>query len=137
MSSRVKSGDIAGTLRKDGYIVISISKKPYYAHRLAWLFTKGEFPSYVIDHIDGNKSNNSIINLRDVSRKENQQNQISAHAISKSGVLGVHYSNSRKKWIAQISINNKVKYIGEYQDIEMAKKAYLKTKRELHEGNTL
>jgi len=71
-SNKVK-GKIAGSI-KEGYINISIDRKLYRAHRLAWLYVNGVFPSE-IDHINRVKSDNRICNLREVSRSENCQNR--------------------------------------------------------------
>ena len=63
-----------GSLDKDGYLIIKFKGKQYKAHRLCWFFIYGKFPKDVIDHIDGNKLNNSIRNLRDVTQAENTRN---------------------------------------------------------------
>ena len=72
-----KKGQIAGTKNKNGYIVIR-HKKLYYAHRLAWLYVHGIFPDSVIDHINRNKSDNRINNLRSVSHADNMYNRIAS-----------------------------------------------------------
>jgi hypothetical protein len=72
---RVKAGSTAGTLHKRGYTHIQINGNKFLAHRLVWFVTYGKFPVGVIDHVDGNPSNNRIENLRDVTRKVNQQNR--------------------------------------------------------------
>ena len=63
-----------GSLDKDGYLIVKFKGKQYKAHRLCWFFYYGEFPNDVIDHIDGDKLNNSIENLRDVEQAENTRN---------------------------------------------------------------
>jgi hypothetical protein len=72
---RVKAGGKAGTLMPDGYTRIRINGNLFRAHRLVWFVTYGKFPDNDIDHIDGDKSNNRIENLRDVSQRVNSQNR--------------------------------------------------------------
>jgi len=66
-------GDIAGSLSL-GYVVIGIDKKIYKAHRLAWLYVYGEFPKEQLDHINGNKEDNRICNLREANQSQNNFN---------------------------------------------------------------
>lgn len=131
----VKPGDIAGVNIGNGYFGITIEKKRYLSHRLAWLYVHGEWPKGQIDHIDGNPANNAIANLRDVSRSQNMQNIRRAKKNSRTGLLGV--CESRGKFQAAIRVNGKTKTIGRFDTAELAHKAYLKTKRELHECCTL
>ena len=65
----------AGTIDPVGYLGIAIEYKRYYAHRLAWLYMTGELPKKYIDHLNGNKSDNRFLNLREATNSENQQNQ--------------------------------------------------------------
>ena len=69
------TGERAGSIQDKGYRTIEIGGRSYYAHRLAWLYTYGSWPNDELDHIDRNKDNNSISNLRDVSRSENNRNR--------------------------------------------------------------
>ena len=75
-------------------------------------------PSYV-DHIDGDKTNNKIENLREATVSQNRFNS-KLQSNNKSGVKGVHFNKNYKKWIAQITVNYKVLYLGSYDDIELA-----------------
>lgn len=65
-------GDLAGYKKSDGYWRVYINGKGYYLHRLVWLYHKGTLPINEIDHINRNKSDNRIENLRDISHKDNQ-----------------------------------------------------------------
>lgn len=123
-----KIGDIAGHLNSQGYIIIKYLGDAYKAHRLAWLFYYKEWPSGDIDHIDGNKSNNSISNLRDVDRSTNSLN---TKAISKnnSGYRGVSFHNN--KWRARIMVKGTQIIIGSYDTPEEASKAYIEYKNNL------
>ena len=107
-------------------IIILYKGKPYKAHRLAWLFVYKNFPEKMIDHIDGDTSNNKILNLRDVDSKTNQLNRHKARVDSVSGLMGV--SPFRNKWRAQIKRNGTIKYLGLYIAKEDAYNAYLKEK---------
>ncbi len=89
--------------------------KSYKAHRLAWLYEYGEFPKYHIDHINHNRIDNRIANLREVSRIDNQRNQKKS-ATNKSGFTGVHWHKQAKKWLASITVNCKTIYLGLYED---------------------
>jgi len=98
-------GTEAGTLHKFGYRGISISKKRYYAHRLAWLYVYGYTPKE-IDHIDGDPSNNKLCNLRSADRNINMKN-LRRNSVNKSGKTGVCWDKSRGKWMAYINVDGK------------------------------
>lgn len=130
------AGSIAGGSRKDGYLQIGVDDGRYLSHRLAWLYMTGDLPKNHIDHIDGNRKNNAFSNLRDVTRQINLQNLKRAQKNNKStGLLGVTAYGDR--FIAQITINSKQKYIGIFSTPEEAHDAYLKEKRKHHEGCTI
>jgi hypothetical protein len=135
-AKRTKIGDIAGT-EKRGYQSIKINYQTYYAHRLAWLYVYGELPKNMIDHINGNTSDNRIENLRDVTNIINQQNQKKARKDNESGFLGVNWHKASNKWAAQIQINKIKKHIGLFDNAEEARKAYLEAKRKYHVGCTI
>lgn len=120
----------AGTLSCNGYWIIMADKKRYQAHRLMWLYVKGYLPKYDIDHIDGNKLNNSFFNLRECSRAENRQN-ITANRKNKLGVLGVSM-NKIGKYVAQIQVNGNKHHLGTYVTLDEAKNAYAEAKKKLH-----
>ena len=128
-------GKFSGTLKADGYRYISINNKIYFAHRLVWLFNHGIFPANNLDHINGNKDDNRIENLREATDAQNLQNRRKANSTNKSGYLGV--SSSHGKWQAAICINGKQMHIGTYMTPEDAHAAYLAKKRELHPFGTL
>ncbi len=131
-------GDVAGCPNGRGYLKFGVNGKSYYAHRLAWLFVYGQFPHGIIDHIDGNRANNRIDNLRDVSRTVNNQNQRRAQSRNKSsGLLGVSFNNRNKNYVARICANGQQNHLGVFTDKNDAHQAYLTAKRHLHIGNTL
>lgn len=130
-------GAIAGAKRKDGYLHVSVGGRNYLAHRLAWAYVTGEWPTSQIDHIDGNRLNNAFANLRDVSPKTNQQNHRRAHKNSTTGLLGASWDKSRGKFIARIKIGNQNKSLGRFATAEEAHEAYVRAKRQHHNGGTL
>ena len=68
-------GKVAGTLNRSGYRMIGINKKVYLAHRLVWLYETGHFPKKHIDHINNDKDDNRLVNLREVTHQENCHNR--------------------------------------------------------------
>lgn len=122
LSARGAVGKKAGT-NTYGYNAINIDGVRYFAHRLAWLYVHGYWPKQEIDHIDRNRSNNSINNLRDVSRTVNALNN-SPQLINSSGVKGVTFCKDRNQWQAQINIMGKNITLGRYQSLDEAAIAY-------------
>jgi hypothetical protein len=121
-----KIGSVAGHKRPDGYTQIKIDGKRYLAHRLAWLYMTGNWPSEFIDHIDRNPSNNRFDNLRESTNQENQQN---------TNCKGYSWNKRHQKWMAQIRVNGKQKNLGYYNKPEEAREAYIKAKAKLHQFN--
>ena len=136
-SNRVKIGDIAGSPNSKGYLQIMLKNKLYKSHRLAWLYIYGDFPKADVDHINHDKADNRIINLREATKSENLQNQIKKQSGNKSGYLGVCFHKKSKKYSATISINRKQWHLGLFPTPEEAHEAYLKAKRQIHEFGTL
>jgi hypothetical protein len=97
-NNRVKTGAKAGSLKKDGYIRIQIGENQFYAHRLVWFVTYGKFPDGDIDHLNGDRSDNRIENLRDVSRSVNNQNRAKQERVDDLPT-GVSASRSRVRKI--------------------------------------
>ena len=128
-------GKEAGSLGVLGYTQIYLNGTLHYAHRLAWLYVYGEYPKNMIDHVDGNRANNAISNLRDVTSQGNRQNMRRAMRDNKTGLLGA--SKSRKGYVAQICINGKQTYLGLYETALLAHEAYLSVKREVHKTCTI
>lgn len=131
---RVVGGRV-GTLRGDGYYEVTINYKRYRLHRLAWLLTHGYMPTKHIDHINGNRADNRIANLREATVSENLQNQKKATIRNRLGVLGVSYTKGAYE--PKIKVDGRNLYIGRFKSIEEASEAYLKAKRLHHLYNTL
>lgn len=113
----------AGSVMLNGYVCIYVSGVTYYAHRLAWLYVNGKWPTGYIDHINCNRSDNRISNLRDVDCYVNCHNK-------KSLPIGVSKKkdNLRKPFISRIKINGRYKHLGYFESSEEAQKAYLDEK---------
>lgn len=118
-NSPFKIGHIAGTARLDGYLQLKINYKIYFLHRLAWFYVYKEWPTE-IDHINCIRNDNRIENLRDVTKRKNQQNK--KH--HKTGnIPGVY--NRNEKWVSTIGYLGKKLHIGSYSTPKEAKEAYL------------
>jgi len=128
----IKAGKKAGFKQSKGYIQISIDNKQYFAHRLAWLYIHGAWPINLIDHIDQNKENNKIENLRDVTKEINFQNQSKSHSNNKTNLLGVHYKKSIDKYAARIKSNGKDYFLGYFDNPEDASTRYFEAKSVYH-----
>lgn len=133
-----KQGSVAGTTTANGYRFVAINRKQYLAHRVAWLYVHGVWPTGQIDHVNGIKTDNRIANLRDVPQELNMQNQRHAQRHkSSTKLLGVHFAKESDRWYSQIRINGKSRHLGMFATDTEAYEAYLKAKRQLHPGNML
>lgn len=113
------NGKEAFTALQAGYHVGSILGKPYRAHRVAWFLHHGEWPSNQIDHINGDRTDNRIINLRDVSHTVNQQNR-EARRDNTSGMSGIHWHKPTQKWHVRVGVDGRMKHIGYFVSFEEA-----------------
>jgi hypothetical protein len=94
-----------------GYIHIKFGNRTYYAHRLAWLYRYGSFPDSQIDHINGIKNDNHIVNLRPVTSTGNSRNQ-KQYSTNTSGRTGVHWCKRENKWVSSIKVGGKSIQLG-------------------------
>jgi hypothetical protein len=132
-AGRVSAGAKVCSVDGHGYLVVRIDKVRYLAHRVAWLIANGGWPDKGLDHIDGNRLNNALKNLREATAAENNQNKrapISSNKSSQS--LGVSRNKKSKKWVAYISVSGLRKHLGSFENEASARAAYLAAKADLH-----
>jgi hypothetical protein len=115
----VKRGDKAGGKHMDGYHYIRFQGKPVGSHRLAWLFMYGEWPSEKVDHINGDKADNRIENLRLATQSENQLNRKRCSR-NTTGVKGVAVHSASGKYQVTLTVEGKKKHFGLFEDLETA-----------------
>lgn len=130
-SRSVKKGRVAGCKNTDGYLVIGINGKKHKAHRLAWMYAHGDWPTEEIDHRNGVRDANWIANLRKATHAENQQN-IGISPANSSGHKGVYWNKKSQRWRAYIYVGNRQKYLGRFVDIAEAVAARAEAKAALH-----
>ena len=123
----IKAGSVTGATSPEGYIIIGFNGARLRAHRLAWFYTYGVFPSGVIDHIDNNKANNRIRNLRDVSHAENSQNRAnSAHwlggyvSASKNKCKSRNIDRRKGRYQVRVTLNKNQLVFGSWSTLEEA-----------------
>ena len=117
--SRARAGDRAGcAATPDGRIVIGYNKTQYLAHRLIFAWHFGHTPA-LLDHINGNRSDNRIENLRPASVAQNTQNSKLARS-NASGAKNVSWNTRLGKWVVQVVANGKHFWLGMYDDLELA-----------------
>lgn len=115
ISHKVVIGRLAGHINDSGYRIIKIKGIRYRAHRLAWLYIYGEWPEQQIDHINGRREDNRIINLRSATPRDNSKNQ-KRRVDNQSGCTGISKHSLANRWVAQITLDGKSTYLGIYED---------------------
>lgn len=124
-------GQVVGTKNKDGYLRVKIDYKEYYLHRLAWLFVYGEIPKSQIDHINGNKSDNRICNLRIATNSQNSMNK-PISAANTSGHKGVSFNRIAGLWQAYAQKDGKRYSGGYHKTVDAASAAAFELRGRLH-----
>jgi hypothetical protein len=113
-SRNCRLGAVAGCQMQRGYLTIGLLRKLYLAHRLAWLIVYGKWPDQAVDHIDGDRTNNRLANLREATNSQNQQNRLRK---------GYHFKDGL--YCARITLNEKRIALGYFKTEEAARAAYL------------
>jgi hypothetical protein len=124
-------GAVAGSVNARGYRMISVDAKIYGAHRLAWLYTHGVWPNPEIDHINRQRSDNRLANLRVADRRINNQNT-ELRKSNSSGFRGVTWHSRRNAWQVRISANGAIHALGYFDDLTTAAQAYATAAKALH-----
>ena len=126
---------VVGHVNQRGYMALCTMGKSVVSHRVAWLLTHGYWPSpkLDVDHINGNKSDNRLANLRLVSRVENSQNRHSVSRKKANKLIGAYFIGSRAKpWRAAIKVMGKLMNLGQFATEQEAHAVYLDAKRIYH-----
>ena len=124
-------GDRVGSdRREDGYRRVHFNGKSVYEHRIVFFMHHGYLPEY-IDHINGNRSDNRIENLRIATRSQNKQNS-KKYSNNTSGIKNVFFNKENKKWRVVLSLNGKTKHFGYYEDIELAELVAMEAREKYH-----
>lgn len=117
-AKRAKAGYVAGTVNPAGYVQIQYDRHIYYAHVLAWAFSKGRWPTTLLDHRERDKADNRMHMLRPLCKQGNGLNRSEPNKNSRTGVLGV--TEAKGKFRASLC----KKHLGTFDTIEEAKAAY-------------
>ena len=133
-SNRVNMEKPVGTVDRYGYLWCSLDGKAFRLHRLAMIYVHGTVHNGDVDHINMDRKDNRISNLREVSRSVNMQNKEAASSNNRTGYIGVCFDSRRNKYSAQIRINGKNTHLGMFDSPDVAHAAYVKAKRNFHEG---
>jgi hypothetical protein len=128
--AKVRAGQRAGWLGRDGYRYVWLDYVTRKEHRFIWLLMTGQMPPKDIDHINGVKSDNRWCNLRAATRSQNRAN-MGIQGNNTSGHRGVYWSSARGKWVAMIGFKGRRRTLGRFEDLESAATLYESTAKEL------
>ena len=109
------AGVVKGTKTQAGYLILKSKDTMHYYHRVVWLWHNGDWPVHQIDHIDQDKTNNIIENLRDVTQSVNNYNH-PMMGNNRSGVNGVSWRKRNQRWIVYMG----KEYVGAYAQLNDA-----------------
>jgi len=122
----------SGSKRSDGYFGVKFEGREYLTHRIIWVLNKGSIPAGLeVDHIDRDRSNSKIQNLRLVTRSGNQKNA-PMRKDNKSGVRGLHWHSAASKWCIQIYSEKKCVTREYYSDFDEAKNRIAERRKALN-----
>jgi hypothetical protein len=126
-----KAGMRAGTIVENGYRHLRVDGHRALAHRLMWFYVHGYWPRAEVDHINGDRDDNRISNLRLCCRSENNMNSgIPRH--NTSGFKGAYFSTRRDHWVAEILVHRTKKYLGSFGSAAEAGAAYQAAAKEFY-----
>ena len=118
-------------INSKGYHTGAIWGKMLLAHRVAWVIVHGRWPEHFLDHINGNRSDNRLCNLREATHAENSRNS-GLQSNNTSGVRGVRLDARCGRWQARITVNQRQKHLGYFASAEEAAEAYAAGARKYH-----
>jgi len=113
---------------KGNYLMMRINGELVYAHRLAWFYHYGVWPTNIVDHVDDDKTHNAIANLREATSAQNAARRKTTRLVGPSRGVAVHQNG----FVARIEHAGKRHYLGYFTDADEAKAAYEKAAREIH-----
>lgn len=127
----VKTDELVGHVCKDiGYRKIFYNGRQVLEHRLVWFFEYGSFPDGQIDHINCDRTDNRVINLR-IATYSQQRANTRLSAANSSGFKGVSYRKDKNKWVAEVKLNGCKKHLGYYKTPELAHDAYVQAAKKI------
>lgn len=116
---QISVGCLAGTVSRNGYLVIGLDRKYFGAHRIIWKMMTGSDPDDQIDHINGNRLDNRWSNLRAANNGQNRWNTKIAKN-NTSGIKGVCFDKARDRWVASIAAGGSNKKLGRFKSKQEA-----------------
>jgi hypothetical protein len=129
-SIRSSVGQVVGFFDPEGYLRVSVDKRQYLLHRLIYLYHNNNVPEF-LDHINGNRSDNRIENLRPATNYQNTCNS-KLRSDNTSGVKGVNWNKIKNRWQARIFVNKKAISLGYYKDLELAELVMMEARIKFH-----
>lgn len=130
-TNSIQVGDKAGSATANGYLRIRVDGRSYLAHRIAWLYVHGAWPTEDLDHINRVRDDCRLVNLRLASRSENMQNSSLARNNS-SGHKGISWSNTHQRWQVSITHQKRRLHLGYFHDVREAVSARKQAEVSLH-----
>lgn len=115
-SGNARVGAVAGAVKSNSYVTIGVEGKRFHAHRLAWFWMLGYWPTKDIDHINRQRADNRWCNLREVSRSKNLHNT-DLRKDNTSGFKGVQWDARRNKWHSRISVEGRTYFLGRFSTL--------------------
>ena len=131
LSNRSRAGETVGS-ESNGYLWVCVDGARYSCHRLVWLYVYGRWPRGKLDHINGQRSDNRLRNLRECTDSENSQNIHGARAHNSHGLVGVDLHKASGLWRARIAIEGKRCSLGYFKTASDAQAAYFAAKARTH-----
>lgn len=130
-SSQAVAGSVVGSDNGTGYLRVMVDGRRYCLHKLVWLYVHGSFPHDMLDHINMDKSDNRLCNLREASMSENRCN-VGVSAANTSGAKGVCWHARIGKWQVTVGIGKTKQHVGYFSEYDDAVKERDAAARQTH-----